>query len=58
MGKGFAFQNSNLLNQKTMSVQNQGADPVKVAFKDGAVKESTEGTTSTTHGNIEVDAYF
>ena len=51
MGKGFAFQNSNLLNQKTMSVQNQGADPVKVAFKDG-VKESTEGTTSTTHGNI------
>ena len=53
MGKGFAFQNSNLLNQKTMSVQNQGSDPVKVAFEDGvAVKENTEGTTSITHGNI------
>ena len=36
-----------------MSVQNQGADPVKAAFKDGAaVKESTEGTNSSTHGNI------
>ena len=42
-----------------MSVQNQGADPVKVAFEGGAaVKESTEGTTSTTHGNsvVGVDA--